>query len=94
MELSLFDSSQSQEVIEFFTKVFSASEGETEGQLIGSLVSDLITMTKPQDLIGFVAVSGNVIVGREIREAIDAHRTFAKDIKKCPTVGTIVWSND
>ena len=63
MELSLFNSSQSQEVIELFTKVFSASEGETEGQLIGSLVSDLIATTEPQDLIGFVAISGSDIVG-------------------------------
>lgn len=63
MELSLFNSSQSQEVIELFTKVFSASESETEGQLIGSLVSDLISTTEPQDLIGFVAISGGDIVG-------------------------------
>lgn len=63
MELSLFNPSQSQEVIELFTKVFSASEGETEGQLIGSLVSDLIATTKPQDLIGFVAISDGGIVG-------------------------------
>jgi hypothetical protein len=63
MELSLFNSSQSQEVIELFTKVFSDSEGVAEGQLIGSLVSDLITTTEPQDLIGFVAISGNRIVG-------------------------------
>ena len=49
MELSLFNSSQSQEVIELFTKVFSASESETEGQLIGSLVSELISTTEPQD---------------------------------------------
>ena len=63
MELSLFNSSQSQEVIELFTKVFSDSEGVAEGQLIGSLVSDLITTTEPQDLIGFVAISGSRIVG-------------------------------
>lgn len=63
MELSLFNSSQSQEVIELFTNVFSASEGEAEGQLIGSLVSDLIATTEPQDLIGFVAISGSDIVG-------------------------------
>jgi len=63
MELSLFNSSQSQEVIELFTKVFSTSEGESEGELIGSLVSNLIATTKLQDLIGFVATSGNDIVG-------------------------------
>ena len=63
MKLSIFNSTQSQEVIELFTEVFSASEGETEGQVIGGLVSDLIATTEPQDLIGFVAISGEDIVG-------------------------------
>ena len=63
MEISQFISSQSQEVIDLFTNVFSASEGKTEGQLIGSLVSDLITTTEPQDLIGFVAITGVDIIG-------------------------------
>ena len=63
MELSQFNSSLSQEVIELFTKVFSDSEGKTEGQLIGSLVSDLIATTEPQDLIGFVAITSGEIVG-------------------------------
>ena len=63
MELSQFNPSQSQEVIELFTEVFSASEGETEGQNIGDLVSDLIASTATQDLVGFVAISGNRIVG-------------------------------
>ena len=48
MELSLFNSSQAQEVIELFTEVFSASENESEGQIIGSLVSDLIATTEPE----------------------------------------------
>jgi putative acetyltransferase len=63
MELSLFNSSQSKEVIDLFTSVFSVSEGEKEGQLIGNLVSKLIATTDPQDLIGFVAISGDDIVG-------------------------------
>ena len=63
MELSQFNSSQSQDVIELFTNVFSASEGETEGQLIGNLVSELIATTESQDLIGFVSISGGDIVG-------------------------------
>lgn len=63
MELSKFNPSQSQQVIELFTKVFSASEGETEGRNIGDLVSDLITTTETHDLVGFVAISGSSIVG-------------------------------
>lgn len=63
MKLSTFDSSYTEEVIELFTEVFSASENESEGQVIGNLVSDLIATTDPADLIGFVAISGDRIVG-------------------------------
>ena len=63
MKLSLFDLSYTQEVIKLFTEVFSASENESEGQLIGDLVSDLIATTESKDLIGFVAISNNRIVG-------------------------------
>ena len=63
MELSLFNSSLSKEVVGLFTNVFSASESEKEGKLIGSLVTDLIVTTDPQDLIGFVAKNGDDIVG-------------------------------
>lgn len=63
MKLSLFNSSYAQEAIELFTKVFSASENESEGQIIGNLVSDLIATTGSEDLIGFVATSNDRIVG-------------------------------
>lgn len=63
MELSLFNSSQSQAVIDLFTAVFSDSEGDAEGEVIGNLVSALIATTEPQDLIGFVATSGSDIAG-------------------------------
>lgn len=63
MELSLFNSSQSQEVIDLFLRVFSASADEGEGQLIGHLVSDLITTTVPEELIGFVASSSDGVIG-------------------------------
>ena len=63
MKISLFNSSYTQAVIELYTEVFSASENESEGQLIGKLVSDLIATTAPQDLIGCVATTNNCIVG-------------------------------
>ena len=50
-------------MVELYTKVFSASENESEGQLVGSLVSDLIATTEQEDLIGFLATSKNRIVG-------------------------------
>ncbi len=63
IKLSLFNSLHTQEVIELFTKVFSASENESEGQIIGNLVSDLIATTESRDLIGCVATSNDRIVG-------------------------------
>lgn len=63
MKCQLFNSSYAKEVIQLFTNVFSESENESEGRLIGSLVSDLIAKTKADDLIGFVATSNERIVG-------------------------------
>jgi len=63
MKITQFNSSYSKEVIELFTKVFSASENEEEGHIIGNLVSNIIETTKPQDLIGFVANSSDGAVG-------------------------------
>ncbi len=62
-KILLFESSYTQEVIKLFTDVFSASENESEGQVIGNFVSNLVTTTKPKDLIGFVATSDERIVG-------------------------------
>ncbi|MEH6651694.1 MAG: N-acetyltransferase [Motiliproteus sp.] len=62
-KLSLFNALQTQEVIELFTRVFAASENESEGRVIGHLVSDLIATTEPQDLIGCVATESDRIVG-------------------------------
>ena len=63
MKLSLFSSIDAQEVIELFTNVFSASEDESEGQIIGELVSNLMSKTKPQDLVGCIAIDDDSIVG-------------------------------
>jgi len=63
MKFSLFNSSNTEEVIRLFTSVFTASEGESEGKNIGELVSNLATTTKQQDLIGCVAVDNGCIVG-------------------------------
>ena len=37
IKLSIFNSSQAQRVIDVFTQVFSESENESEGRLIGEL---------------------------------------------------------
>ena len=63
MKLSRFDAVYTQDVIDLFTDVFAASENKSEGDLIGRLVADLIATTKPEDLIGFIATSDDVVVG-------------------------------
>ncbi|MFL0800960.1 MAG: N-acetyltransferase [Agarilytica sp.] len=63
MALSLFTSLHTEEVIALFTDVFSLSENASEGRLIGALVSDLIATTPPEQLIGFVSISGGRIIG-------------------------------
>ncbi len=63
MKISTFSENQSPDVINLFTKVFSDSEGQGEGESIGSLVSDLIITTDERDILGFVAVLEEEIVG-------------------------------
>ncbi len=63
MKISTFHTSQSPEVINLFARVFTDSEGQDEGTSIGSLVSDLIFTTDERDLVGFVAVLEEEIVG-------------------------------
>lgn len=63
MKFSLFDISKQQEVMALFNNVFSASEGDEEGQSIANLVHDLITKTKTHDLVGCLASDNDVIVG-------------------------------
>lgn len=63
MRLSLFNESESHIVIDLFRRAFSASEGEAEGQVIAKFVSNLISSTSSEDLIGWVAKSNDVIVG-------------------------------
>jgi putative acetyltransferase len=63
MKYSVFNLSNTQEVVALFIDVFSTSEGEKEGRSIGKLVSNLIATTKPKDLIGFVAIDKGCIVG-------------------------------
>ena len=63
MKFSLFSESKSQEVIDLFKSVFSASEGDAEGQVIANFVGNLIATTKSQDLIGCIAEENEIIAG-------------------------------
>ena len=63
MNLSEYSSNDSEEIEKLFTKVFSDSEGQSEGLLIGKLVYDLMNSTDPEDLYGFIAVENGQIIG-------------------------------
>ena len=63
MELSTFNSNQTDEVIELYTQVFTDAENAEEGVLIGKLVAELINTSEEHDLLGFVALSEGKVIG-------------------------------
>jgi putative acetyltransferase len=63
IEYSKFESVSARVVVSLFNQVFTQSEGETEGRIVADLVSDMITLTPSNDLIGFVATSDSFVVG-------------------------------
>ncbi|WP_064608275.1 GNAT family N-acetyltransferase [Photobacterium sp. J15] len=63
MKLSIYNSSQKEEIKQLFCNTFSDSEGETEGKLIGDLAYDLIDITDSNDLFIFVATENKKIIG-------------------------------
>ena len=63
MKLLAFEPSNIEEIKQLFTKVFSDTEGQSEGALIGSLTYDVMTGTDAQDLYGFVAIENKQIIG-------------------------------
>lgn len=63
MELLPYKASDNEEIKQLFTKVFSDSEGEAEGRVIGNLTADIMTGTDTQDLYGFVATENKQIIG-------------------------------
>jgi len=63
MKLLTFRSGNIEEIKQLFTKVFSDSEGQSEGVLIGNLTYDIVTGTDTQDLYGFIATENKQIIG-------------------------------
>jgi len=63
MESRPYNPSDISAIEDLFISVFTRSEGEKEGVLIGNLAKDLIASTDSQDLSGFVAVDREKIVG-------------------------------
>jgi len=63
MEFRAYKPSDSLAIESLCASVFSQSEGEQEGKLIGNLAKELIATTNSRDLYGFVAVDGEQIIG-------------------------------
>jgi len=62
IKLFSYNPNNADEIKSLFTKVFTDSEGQAEGILIGNLASELITETDEKDLYGFVAVDNGKII--------------------------------
>ncbi len=63
MEFEKYESSSADEVKKLFTSVFTDSEGQDEGELIGNLVFEMQETTKPDDIFGFIAKNEKNIIG-------------------------------
>jgi len=63
MNLSTYRKSNIEEIKQLFTTVFTDSEGQSEGLVIGSLAYDLMINTNAEDLHGFIAADHGEIIG-------------------------------
>ena len=63
MHLRILDNNSKEEVASLFTSVFSSSEGEQEGRLIGNLASALAARTDNREIICIGAYVDEVLIG-------------------------------
>ena len=63
MNYQTLDKSNQAEITELFTSVFSTSEGEEEGQLIGSLSKQLASNIDNQEIICFGVYNDELLIG-------------------------------
>lgn len=63
MKISAYVPGDIDEIKQVFTKVFSDSDGQSEGLIIGNLVDDLLINTDSNDLYCFVANENKQIIG-------------------------------
>ena len=63
MHFEKYKSSSAHEVKKLFTSVFTDSEGQAEGKLIGNLVFEMQETTEPHDIFGFIAKDEKNIIG-------------------------------
>jgi putative acetyltransferase len=59
----MYSPGRAEEIKSLITTVFSDSEGQSEGILIGNLAYELMSETDKEDLYGFVAIEHEKIIG-------------------------------
>jgi len=63
MNYRFLDINSKADVAGLFTSVFSSSEGENEGKLIGNLASELISSTDNKEIISIGAYKDELLIG-------------------------------
>ena len=63
MELSEYRSRDIDEIKQLYTKVFTDSQGQSEGIIVGNLAYDLMVSINTNDLYGFTATENKIIIG-------------------------------
>ncbi|MBF0195810.1 MAG: N-acetyltransferase [Magnetococcales bacterium] len=63
MNFRHYNKSDIRVIVELFASVFAASEGIAEGELIGGLSKDMFEKTYKKDLLNFVALDSDKIIG-------------------------------
>ena len=63
MNFEKYKSCSAYEVKKLFTDVFSDSEGQAEGELIGNLVFELQETTEPKDMFGYLVRDDKTLIG-------------------------------
>lgn len=72
-----YDTSEISAIEALFVSVFSRSENQKEGELVGKLSKELMTSTDEQDVYGFVALDRERLVGAIFLSRL----TFEEDIE-------------
>ncbi len=63
MKFELYESSYAHDIKTLFTDVFTSSEGQNEGTLVGDLAFALQATTHPNDIFGFIAKEKETLIG-------------------------------
>lgn len=90
MEIIYQPEGRNEEVISLFTRSFTDSEGENEGQIIGSLVRHILTGSKRDDTHVFCAGDNGTMAGAIIFTPLD----YSQDRRKVLLLSPVAVATD